>query len=181
MNIYRLQGDLRSAQSIHIDFSQSETDYPWFYGQPKGDWCAPPGLFIKDLRKPVANFYYMASDIVFDEKVLQLMGDLLQKAGEIFTVQVKGAGQLYLFNPTVRLDALDRENYVPKGNIDGEPYGIKQYAFLPHILNKSSSNLFLLSTLEPGPLFAMSGLNDENDEFVGRFLKHNLTGLEMTE
>lgn len=179
MNIFRLQGDLRSAQSIHIDFSQSEIDYPWFDGKPKGDWCAPSGLFIKDLRRTATNFFYMANDIVFDEKVFELMGDLLEKAGEIFTVQVEGAGQLYLFNPTLRLDALDKQNYEPKGHIEGEPYGIQKYAFLPDALGDSS--LFLLSILEPGPLFGISGRDDSDDEFIGRYQKHKLTGLEMTK
>ena len=179
MKIYRLRGDLRSAQTINLDSSQSDTGYPWFDGQPKGDWKVPVGLYIHDMRMPAANFYKMGSDLAFDEIVLQLMGDLLEKAGEVFPIQVDGAGKLYIFNPTLRYDALDETKYVPQGETDGRQYGIKEYAFLPDALGESS--LFLLSKLKPGPLCAISGRHSEDEEFVNRYIKNKLTGLSMVE
>lgn len=187
MKIYGIQGDLLSAQSINIDTSQVDTGfrYPWFDGKPKGNWNAPTGLYLLDELKPAANFYNMGSDLVFDETVFQLMGDLLGMAGEIFPLQVEGASQLYILNPTLRYDALDETKYVPQGEIDGEPYGIKQYAFLSDALGKSS--LFYLSNFDQelifdqGPLFAISGRQSEDDDFINRYLKNELTGLSMEE
>lgn len=181
MKIYRIRGDLSTAQTIDFDASQAGTGYchPWFDGKPKGNWNAPKGLYVKDTRKPVANFYRMSSDLVFDEKVLELMGDLLEMVGEIFPLPVDGASQLYILNPTLRYDALDKTKYVPQGEIDGKPYGIKEYAFLPDALGESS--LFLLSDLKPGPLCAISGRQSEDDDFISRYMKNELTGLRMQE
>ena len=164
---------------INIDSSQGETGYPWFDGTPKGNWNAPVGLHINDTRKTAANFYNMGGDLVFDKMVLQLMEDLLEQAGEIFPLQVDGAGELYILNPTLRYDALDKQKYVPQGEIDGEPYGIKEYAFLPDALGESS--LFFLAEFEQGPLCAISGRQSEDDEFINRYIKKKLTGLSMEE
>lgn len=177
MDVYKLVGDIHQSRSIQLDQSKNEIQYPWFDGTPKGEWFEPQGLYIQDLRKPDTNFYYMASEIVFDEKALQLTGDLLEKAGEIFPIQVEGAGQLYILNRTLRIDALDKENYEPRGFAEGEPYGVSKYAFLPHKIG--DINLFALSTLPPVHLFAVKGHQDENNEFIGRYLKHNLSGLEL--
>ena len=99
MKIYEILGDLSSARTINIDVSQGDSGYPWFDGKPKGDWSAPSGLYVHDSRKPAKNFYKMGFDLVFDETVLELTGDLLETAGEIFPLQVDGASQLYIFNP----------------------------------------------------------------------------------
>ena len=179
MDVFRIRGDVLSARSIHLEPTKNEIKYPWFDGTPKGDWFKPRGLFIKDIRKPITNFYYMSNSLVFDEKVLELMGDLLVKAGEIFPIQVDGADQLYILNPTVVLDALDKDNYEPKVSREGRQYGIRKYAFLPHAFNESS--LFLLATMEFGPIFVVSGYQDDSDEVVDRYLKNKLTGLELTK
>jgi len=179
MKIYRIQGDVVDSQSINIDASKGDTGYPWFDGNQKSSWSAPVDLYLEDKRKPVASFYNMGRDLVFDDKVFQLMGDLLECVGEVFPIQVDGAGQLYILNPTLRYDALDKDNYTPQGVIDGEPYGIEKYAFVPDALGNSS--LFLLPKLKPGPLFAISGRQPEGDEFISRYLKHKLTGLSLEE
>lgn len=167
-----------SARSIQLGPAQNEKGYPWFDGTPKGDWFQPEELFIKDLRKPITNFYYMSDSLVFDEKVVDLMRDLLEKAGEIFPIQVDGVGQLYTLNPTVSIDALDKDNYEPRvSRGTGRQYGIKKYAFLPEVFGESS--LFMLSTTGPRLIFAVSGHQEENNEVVGRYFKLGLTGLEL--
>ena len=179
MKIYRIEGDMLGAQSINLDTSNGDTGYPWFNGKPKGSWSAPVELYVQDKRKPAANFYHMGNNLVFDELVFQLMGDLLECAGEVFPIHVEDAGQLYILNPTLSYAALDKDNYTPQGIVDGEPYGIEKYAFVSDALGDSS--LFLLSELKPGPLFAISGRQSEDDEFVNRYLKNKLTGLSMEE
>jgi hypothetical protein len=115
---------------------------------------------------------WLGSDaLIFRAKAIDALGSLLRESGELLPL-VCDEAELWLFNPTRVVDALDEAasdtERVPTGRI----VWINRYVFKPEVLR--GIDIFKISTLRVSPVFL-------GERFVERWTSAGLKGLEFVK
>lgn len=176
MDVYKIDRDSKNCQSVETDRSTETPKSSEFKEGAISNGTAQK-FYIRDPRMPRSNFYSFGRNLVFDQLAYCVLQSIFEKAGEIRPMNVEGVDNLYILNPLARIDALDKHNSEPFVSRTGEKYGVKRYAF--HTSAFSDSSLFWLTTHASGPAFSYIGKLDPEEEFIGRYRLHNLTGLRF--
>jgi hypothetical protein len=98
-----------------------------------------------------------------------VLGPLLEKHGELLPLSCQDA-DLWLFNTTTVVDALDEDRSELVAFDDGTILAVERYEFRPEAV----APVFKVPQLLRGPLFV-------SDEFASLLRESGLTGLELTE
>lgn len=109
------------------------------------------------------DFFYLASNIlVFNQKVFDSLGDLIQFSGEIIPIQVNNE-KLFALNVLKVLDCLDIKksdiSYFPEGNI----MWVKNYVFLENCIG--DSHIFKIKGVELKDIFVSEVFKKSVEEF----------------
>jgi hypothetical protein len=180
MKIFRVSADVERFQTIMPeDDLLWESDVLRFDGKKKGNSWKAPSFFIFNPIKEYGNFFYLSTDVlVFDEKALDILGDLFEMAGEILEFELSGQ-PLFLLNVTECCNSLDHEKTT--WSLDpqsGKRIRIKEYAF--HADRFCESSIFKIPETRQAEVLTYSEVKDTADEFISRYQESSLTGLEFS-
>ncbi|RME58596.1 hypothetical protein D6779_06180 [Candidatus Parcubacteria bacterium] len=107
--------------------------------------------------------------LIFRSSVLDVLGALLQQYGEVLPLSCPGV-DLWIYNPTNVIDALDESSSSVLRFDNGRIMMIERYAFRPNII--AENEIFKIPSLRVSPTFV-------SHRFVERWKKSGLTGLEF--
>jgi hypothetical protein len=123
----------------------------------------------KKLR-PSSCSWFGTDVLVFREDVCKVLGTYLTRFGSFLPLECPEA-ELYLFNPTKVLDALDAEaSKIKRGDKTGVVISVESYIFRPKVVQDAL--IFKLPRLQPGTAFV-------SEEFVDLWCQSDLTGLDF--
>lgn len=180
MKIFRIRVDVEKFQTI-----VPEDEGVWnsgsleFDGKEKGggEWQSP-SLFSFDPLKRRGNFFYLSPGVlVFDEKAMDVLDDILEMAGEILETELLGE-RLFALNVTQCYNSLDLETTAWR--IDprsGKRLSIKQYVF--HGNRFGESSIFKIPETVRAEVLTYSEVKGREDEFIARYQESSLEGLEF--
>lgn len=180
MQVFRVEEDVERFQTL-VPASDDiwETETLIFDGKPKSSWRPPEVVVFNPLEKRGNFFYLTPGCLVFDERVLQVMDDLLEMAGQILELPCNGE-TLYVLNVLECINALDPSSSEWRiDNRSGRRLTLKRYAFRNGFLSESS--LFKIPETVRAEVLVYSGVKDRGDEFMGRYFDSNLAGLKFHE
>lgn len=107
--------------------------------------------------------------LIFRKRAVEKLRVLLEEYGELLPLAATGV-ELYVYNPTTVLDALDESASGARRFSSGRIMNITRYVFKPEIIR--NSGIFKLSCVRVSPTFA-------HQEFVDLWAAANLRGLEF--
>jgi len=107
--------------------------------------------------------------LVLRQRAVTALGSLLERHGELLPLSCPDA-DLWLFNTTTVVDALDEERSELVRFDDGSILAVERYEFRPDAV----APVFKVPQLLRGPLFV-------SDEFASASAGAGLTGLDLTE
>lgn len=116
-----------------------------FHGAPIGDRWEPIHMYweTNNGSRPVSDFSTISGGgIVFNDRALEALGDLLEGRGELLPLEVEGAGEHHVFNVTRISDALDDDRSEFVYFRSGRVMDIDTYEFDPQRL--SAETIFKL-------------------------------------
>lgn len=172
--------------SLSADSSSSATDISSLQADVIENYKAPV-CRLKDLSVPQGNFYYLNDTaLVFDDATDRLTGEFLGHAslGEMYELDVDGAGTLYLLNVVETLNPIDKNasEWVP-GSWQ-KTIAMNKLIFHPKRVSGMSS-LFKIPELDFKPILCFSGFTfdgfPQEHDFYKFYHEHGLTGLSFTE
>lgn len=109
--------------------------------------------------------------LIFRSSVLDVLGALLRRYGEVLPVSCHDA-DLWIYNPTNVIDALDEISSSVLRFDDGRIMMIQRYAFRPDVV--ADHEIFKIPSLRVSPTFV-------SHRFVDRWKESGLTGLEFKQ
>ena len=109
--------------------------------------------------------------LIFRSSVVYVLGALLRRYGELLPVSCPDT-DLWIYNPTNVIDALDEDLSSVFRFDDGRIFMIGRYAFCPSVV--ADSEIFKIPSLRVSPTFV-------NHCFVDRWKESGLTGLEFKQ
>ena len=112
-----------------------------------------------------------AHALIFRKRVVDLLGPLLLEFGELLPLACPEA-DLWIYNPTRMIDALDEAASSIERFDSGRIMWIQRHAFRPDVLG--DIEIFKIPNLRVSPTFL-------SHRFVDRWNESGLTGLEFTQ
>ena len=172
--VFRIREDVNQFASVVTDDASLFLE---FDGRKKEEWVAPE-LIQFNQREPRANFMYLvAGALCFDDIALQVMGDIFEMAGQILPARLQG-DDVYILNVTEVCPALDPDASDWRISArTGERVSVAKPAFRWDMF--SVSTVFKVAETCRAELYALAGVTDKDDEFLGRYEERGLTGLEF--
>lgn len=107
--------------------------------------------------------------LIFRERAIEAMGDMLRLNGELLPLECAGAS-LFIYNPTRLLDALDEKASTIMRFNDGRIMWVKNYVFRPEVVGEM--DVFKIPNLRVSPSFL-------SQRFVDRWREKGLLGLDF--
>ena len=107
--------------------------------------------------------------LIFRSSVIDSLGSLLKRYGELLPVSCHDAN-LWMYNPTTVLDALDEASSSIERFDDGSIMMIDHHVFRPSVV--ADNDIFKISSLSVSPTFV-------SHRFVDRWKGCGLTGLDF--
>lgn len=156
----------------------------FFDGTPKSaDW-SPPEFYIHNPVAPKSNFYILnPSALCFDKEISKhpLLVAFFEMAGEILPIRLESGGQLYVFNITGCINALDQHETVWRLNPNtAAKVAITKYAFRPE--RRSESSLFKLPETRRSEILLMNNCSVAlNGDFISAYQESGLVGLDFEQ
>ena len=178
MEILRIRPDVEQYQSILLSDPSAWSSGAFdFDCEKKSTWkCAK--CYVHNPKLIRGNFMSLCPGfLVFDQITLDGMDDIMEMAGEILPLKV-GDESYFGLNVLECVNALDER--ATKWRLARDSHtkiGISEYAF--HANRMSESSLFKVPETAKGDLLVYRGLKDNDDEFIGRYERLGLTGLEF--
>lgn len=113
--------------------------------------------------------WHSTSNLIFRTSAIEKMKPILATHGELLPLECPDA-ELWVFNPTVVLDALDEQASVASRSIHGGIYLIDKHVFRVDVV--AGVDIFRLANWRTGPTFL-------SDRFVDLWNASGLRGLEF--
>lgn len=134
----------------------------------------PMKIMRKALRhrvKPSDSPFSSSSELIFRPSAIEKMKPILDAHGELLPLACPDA-ELWVFNPTIVLDALDNKASIGSRDADGEFIIIDKYAFHAGVVK--GVDMFKLANWRASPTFV-------SDRFVDLWHASRLRGLVFKE
>jgi hypothetical protein len=119
--------------------------------------------------KPADSPWLGSHALIFKRKAIECVGYLLKEFGELLPLN-SHEDKVYLYNPTILLDALDEARSSLLRFSDGRIMGINKYEFYPNVIE--GMHIFKIPNLRVSPTFV-------SERFVNFWHESELTGLEF--
>ena len=133
-------------------------------------WSPPAVRIVRDgLGGEDSDFALLATEPAFSARAVQILGDLLQKSGQLLPL-LSADGEFYHWNVTTIIDALDQEASELQRFSDGGVMMVDRWAFRSDQLKEVTA--FKIPQL-PGAFTFVT------DIFIDRFRGAGLTGLHI--
>lgn len=148
-----------------------------FDGQRKERWVVPELVQFNRLENRANFMYWRAGALCFDEVAFDAMGDILEMSGEVLPARLQGE-DVYILNVTEICAALDpNASEWRVSSRTGERLSVVRPVFRWDMF--SVSTVFKLVDTCRADIYTVTGVTDEEDEFIGRYRARGLTGLEF--
>jgi len=181
MKIFRIKEDVgvfQTASTIE-DVGAGWVDHAdWFDCRPVAKEWTVPKLHVFNPFKRKGDFLAVTPGaLVFREKVMDVMADIMEAAGEVLPATVDGE-PVYFLNTLSCIAILDSEKSVWEYYPNGKKRRIAKYSFYSYT---EESTLFKIPEESCAYVYCYSGVSDTEDEFLGRYKEYKLTGLLFQE
>ena len=177
MKIFKIRQDVENIPWL----LPADNKYCKFDCSKKMPMWEPHLFYNADPKKKAHSFFSLgtSSVLVFDEHTLEICQTVFEMAGEILTIRVERAKDLYLLNVLECMNGLNYDTTVWDYYNDGTKGRILQYAFHPdRVLNEAS--IFKIPE-ELANIFCYADVKNPDDEFYHIYHKNKLTGLIFEE
>lgn len=167
---------LDGYEDCHPVDENFERFYDQINGTPRqASWKpVPMRIYHKAGRKKLLRSdspWLGAGGLIFRSSVLEALGPLLRQYGELLPLECSEA-DLWIYNPTRVIDALDEEASTIRRFTSGRIMGIDRYVFKAHLLD--GIDIFKLPNLRAHATFL-------SHRFVDQWTKSGLRGLEFRQ
>jgi hypothetical protein len=143
-------------------------------GTPRGTTWKPLAMKLlrKALRRKIRHSdapWHSTSKLIFRESAIEKMKPILDTHGELLPLECPDA-ELWVFNPTIVLDALDEQASIVSRSNSGQIFMIDKHVFHADVV--AGVDVFKVASWCKGPVFV-------SDRFVDLWNASGLRGLEF--